>query len=198
MHVELAEPQANLVKVSLGPQELIYINAQGLLAATHQGDAALTPAGFGLSCFANSRDTTEIWLSGPMPGSACVIELEQQSVIVDQNAILAVQPALAIAKAANFSCGQQRSWLSVTGSGSLIISTYGAIYPLQVDSEYSVNVAYIAAFSQSLHYRQDPQSTSYSRHHPSPLSYTFIGQGLVWCQTHDSARLASQMNAQRK
>ena len=49
--------------------------------------------------------------------------------------------------------GESIFWLSVTGYGPVILSSFGGIYEIDVDGEYIVDTGNIVAFERSLDYK---------------------------------------------
>jgi uncharacterized protein (AIM24 family) len=44
-------------------------------------------------------------------------------------------------------------WVKCSGFGELFLSSYGAIYPIQVQGEYTVDTGHIVAFEDTLQFR---------------------------------------------
>lgn len=184
MRIELQDQPAYAVKVVLGPDDTFLIKDKSLMCASNLDEMLVEPTQGGMTRLTSRRTSNELWLAGPLPGRVQVLQLEKQSVVVDQDVLLGLQQGLQAEPAADNLRTPQRTWLNVSGSGTLLLSTFGAIYPLQVDSEYVVNAAYIAAYSQTLRYQEIPLGPKDDQQDLVPMNYTFIGKGFIWCQTH--------------
>ncbi|MEA5511524.1 AIM24 family protein [Crocosphaera sp. UHCC 0190] len=76
--------------------------------------------------------------------------------------------------------------LSITGQGEVLLNGLGGLYPVTIDGEYLVNLAYLVAFENSLKYEitQLSKKAIGSWFKKQPLFMKFTGQGKLYCQTH--------------
>ena len=75
-------------------------------------------------------------------------------------------------------------WLGIKGKGTLVINSFGIIYPIQVNGEYIVDTGHIVAFTEGLQYDITKiggyKSLFFSG---EGLVCKFRGKGKVWIQT---------------
>ena len=83
--------------------------------------------------------------------------------------------------------GESAFWLSATGKGTVILNSFGAIYPIEVDGEYIVDTGHIVAFQESLNFSISKAGTSWINSYfgGEGLVCRFKGKGTVWCQSHN-------------
>ena len=84
--------------------------------------------------------------------------------------------------------GESVFWLRMSGSGKLVLSSYGAIYPIQVNGEYIVDTGHIVAFNETLNFTLTKAGKSWigSMLGGEGIVCKFHGQGTVWCQSHNA------------
>jgi uncharacterized protein (TIGR00266 family) len=83
--------------------------------------------------------------------------------------------------------GESMFWVKCSGTGDLFLSSYGAIYPVQVNGEYTVDTGHIVAFEDTLQFRIGKASKSLlgSFLGGEGLVCKFQGQGTLYCQSHN-------------
>ncbi len=83
--------------------------------------------------------------------------------------------------------GESMFWVKCSGSGDLFLSSYGAIYPIQVNGEYTVDTGHIVAFEDTLQFRIGKAGKSLlgSFLGGEGLVCKFQGQGTLYCQSHN-------------
>lgn len=83
--------------------------------------------------------------------------------------------------------GESMFWVKCSGSGDLFLSSYGAIYPVQVNGEYTVDTGHIVAFEDTLQFRIGKAGKSLigSFLGGEGLVCKFQGQGTLYCQSHN-------------
>lgn len=81
--------------------------------------------------------------------------------------------------------GESLFWLNITGSGNVILSSFGAVYA--VDGEFLVDTGHIVAFEKTLNFEINKAGFSWLGAFLSGegLVCRFKGQGKVFCQTHN-------------
>ena len=84
--------------------------------------------------------------------------------------------------------GESMFWLKMSGSGKIVLSSFGAIYPLQVDGAVIVDTGHIVAFDETLNFtiRKASKSLIGSLLGGEGLVTRFEGKGTVWCQSHNA------------
>lgn len=83
--------------------------------------------------------------------------------------------------------GESMFWVKCSGAGDLFLSSYGAIYPIQVNGEYTVDTGHIVAFEDTLQFRIGKAGKSLigSFLGGEGLVCKFQGQGTLYCQSHN-------------
>jgi uncharacterized protein (TIGR00266 family) len=80
--------------------------------------------------------------------------------------------------------------IKCSGQGDLWFSTYGAMIPIDVDGEYTVDNNYIVAFEESLEYEVGTVGGLKSLFFSEGLVCKFRGKGRLWIQTRQSPAFA--------
>jgi len=134
----------------------------------------------------------EVWLAQTLPGDMMKMALENQTLIVQAGSFVASSPGVGMEVGwqgfKNFLSGESLFWLRIGGTGRLILSSYGAIYPVQVSGEYIVDTGHIVAFEETLNFKLSKAGKSWmsSIFGGEGLVCKFQGQGIVWCQSHNA------------
>lgn len=83
--------------------------------------------------------------------------------------------------------GESVFWLKCSGRGDLFLSSFGAIYEVDVDGEYTVDTGHIVAFEDTLQFRIGKASRSLigSFLGGEGLVCKFSGTGKLYCQSHN-------------
>jgi len=140
---------------------------------------------------ATNHDQTLI--IGPrMLGDIIHIPLRQGSMVVQGGSWLASDTGIEIDATwqgfgkALFS-GEGMFWLKCSGEGDLFLSSFGAIYEVDVDGEHVVDTGHIVAFEDTLQFKiqKAGQSLIGSFLGGEGLVCRFRGQGRLLCQSHN-------------
>lgn len=96
--------------------------------------------------------------------------------------------------------GESVFWLKCTGQGDLFLSSFGAIYEIDVDGEYTVDTGHIVAFEDSLKFRIGKASPSLigSFLGGEGLVCKFSGRGRLYCQSHNPPSFGSMLGPKLK
>jgi len=83
--------------------------------------------------------------------------------------------------------GESMLWLNLKGRGKIVLSSFGAIYPIEVDGEYIVDSGHIVAFNETLNFSITKAGSSWLQSFlgGEGLVCKFKGKGTVWCQSHN-------------
>lgn len=83
--------------------------------------------------------------------------------------------------------GESMFWLKCTGEGDLFLSSFGAIYEVEVDGEHIVDTGHIVAFEDTLQFNVQKAGKSWigSFLGGEGLVCRFEGQGRLFCQSHN-------------
>jgi uncharacterized protein (TIGR00266 family) len=130
-----------------------------------------------MNTFTADQDGSELTLAPALPGSIEVLHLQGTDMMVQSGSYLASEIGIDVdtkwGGARSFFGGEGLFLLKCTGHGTLVISSYGAIYKvsLQQGRIYTVDTGHIVAFDSTLTYN--------IRKVGSWKSTIFGGEGLV-------------------
>ena len=83
--------------------------------------------------------------------------------------------------------GESVFWVKCSGQGDLFLSSFGAIYEVDIDGTYVVDSGHIVAFEDTLTFRVGKLGDSWLRTFLSGegLVCHFSGRGKLYCQSHN-------------
>lgn len=202
-------PGSAAAKVSLGPGELLTAEAGAMIAMS--GDMSLTTTthkkksggvmkaikrmvsgeSFFMNHYTAGARGGDVFLSTSLPGDMMVKELNGEGLIVQGGSYVASDHSIEV----DFSWQGMKSafsgegifWLNLNGTGKVIVNSFGAIYPVEVDGEYIVDTGHIVAFEETLNFNITKAGASWinSFMGGEGLVCKFNGKGTVWCQSHN-------------
>ena len=96
--------------------------------------------------------------------------------------------------------GESVFWIQCSGYGELFLSSFGAIYPVDIDGEYIVDTGHIVAFEDTLQFRVSKANRSLlgSFLGGEGLVCKFYGQGRLYCQSHNPPSLGKLLGPKLK
>ncbi|MCA9048568.1 MAG: TIGR00266 family protein [Planctomycetaceae bacterium] len=208
----LSRPSASVAKIALDEEESITCEVGAMIAMTPGFEVETTTkkkggSGGGLgkalkrmlageSMFLNhftAADSGQVLIIGPrLLGDIVHFPLRGGSLIVQGASWLASDTDIEIDATwqglgkALFS-GESMFWLQCTGTGSLFLSSFGAIYEVEVDGEHIVDTGHIVAFEDTLQFQVTKAGSSLigSFLGGEGLVCRFSGQGRLFCQSHN-------------
>ena len=137
--------------------------------------AVLGGESFWMNTFTAHRGAGEVKLAPTLPGDIVQVELSNQTVFVQSTGFLASDPAIEMDTKfqglKGFFSGESLFFLRLSGSGPLLISSYGGIDVMEVNGTFIVDTGHIVAFEDSLTY----EITKFG----GWKSFFFGGEGLV-------------------
>ena len=150
----------------------------------------------GESLFLNhftATDAEQTLIVGPrLLGDVVHRRLQSGSMIVQGSSWLASSTDIAIdATCQGFGkalfSGEGMFWLKCSGEGDLFLSSFGAIYEVEVDGDYVVDTGHIVAFDETLQFAIRKAGASWigSFLGGEGLVCRFSGQGRLLCQSHN-------------
>ena len=167
------QPSYALAFVTLEPQEGIQVEAGAMvgmsptlkLVTEAKGGLfkSLSRSLFGgesffLNTFTATQQGDSIALAPPLPGDINVIEMKGQPLLVQSGSYLAssegVRVDTAWSGAKTFFGSEGLIMLRVTGTGTLIVSSYGAIHTIDLEAgqRYVVDTGHLVTFEETLDY----------------------------------------------
>ncbi len=209
MHVDIQyQPSYSLAMVTLDAGESIQAESgamvgmsAGLELKTEASGGFLKSLGRtmfgGESFFMNTFTATEqgqtIALAPPLPGDIAVIEMQGEPLLVQSGSYLASSEGVKIdtkwTGAKTFFGSEGLIMLRATGNGTLIISSYGAIRPIDLAAgqQYIVDTGHLVTFDEQIQYRVKKVA--------GWKSTLFSGEGLV-AEMTGPGRLTLQSRSQ--
>ena len=175
MQVEvLYRPSFSVAQVSLDRNEKIQVESGAMVSMPADMDIqteakggllkSLTRAMFGgesffMNTYTAEKDGDQIVLAPPLPGDIAVIEMRGDSLLVQSGSYVASSEGIEVdtkwSGAKTFFGGEGLIMLKITGTGTLIISSYGAIHPLELDAgeKHVVDTGHLVSLEEQIDYR---------------------------------------------
>jgi uncharacterized protein (TIGR00266 family) len=162
----------------------------------------------GESLFLNHFDAPlaggEVWLGTSLAGDMMTYELDNESLIVQGGSYVAcehdVEVDLGWQGFKTIFSGESIFWVHLKGKGKVVLSSFGCIYPVEVDGEYIVDSGHIVAFNETLDFSitKAGKSWLHSFLGGEGLVCKFQGKGTVWCQSHNPQSFGNSMSSMLK
>lgn len=159
---------------------------------------------FFVNHFTAGSNGGEVYLAQTLPGDMMVKELNNEKIIVQSGSFVASESSVEVdfnwqGLKSMFS-GEGLFWLGIHGSGKVLLNSFGAIYPVQVDGAYIVDTGHIVAFESSLKFNISKAGKSWisSFLGGEGLVCRFEGKGIVWCQSHNPNSFGSSLSPNLK
>ena len=133
----------------------------------------------------------EVILSSSQPGDMMEYDLDGENLIVQGGSFVAAEPGVEIGLGwhgfKSLLAREGVFWINLSGRGKVILNSFGAIYPVQVDGETIVDTGHIVAFNETLNFTLTKAGKSWlaSILGGEGLVCKFRGKGTVWCQSHN-------------
>ncbi len=210
MDIEIVHgPGNSAAKIALAPNENCTAEGGAMIAmsgdmnmttTTHKkgkggiGKALkrmLSGESFFLNHYTAGSNGGELMLSATLPGDMMQYDLKNENLIVQGGSYVASEPGVNVDLGwqgfKSLLSGESVFWLHLNGTGKVILNSFGAIYPIQVNGEHIVDTGHIVAFNETLNFSITKAGKSWvsSFLGGEGLVCKFKGQGTVWCQSHN-------------
>jgi len=210
MKVELLhQPDSAIARINLNAGEEIIAEAGTMIAMSgfinvsttlRQGKGGGILGGFKrilggeslfLSVFRSPTANGEIYLAPKLMGDILTYQLTLTGLVVQASSYLAgsngVDIDLGFQGFKSLFSGESVFWLDISGTGTLLLASFGAIYEIEVNGEYIVDTGHIVAFEKSLKFEITKPGSSWIGAFlgGEGLVCRFNGQGKLFCQTHN-------------
>ncbi len=210
MQIELTHrPSNTAARVRLAPGESCTTESGAMIAmsgnmevttSTHKKQSGgvikavkrmLAGESFFLNHFEAKNTEGELWLGSALAGDMMVYDLNQENLIVQSGSFIACEKDVNIDLGwqgfKSLLSGESVFWLHMNGKGKVLLSSFGAIYPVEVDGEYIVDTGHIVAFNETLNFTITKAGSSWIHSFlgGEGLVCKFSGRGTVWCQSHN-------------
>lgn len=133
----------------------------------------------------------EVYFAATLAGDMMTYELQNEKLIVQNSSWVCSDPSVQVDLGwqgfKSFFSGESVFWLNLSGTGKTVLSSFGAIYPVEVNGSYIVDTGHIVAFNEGLSFRLEKAGgNAFSAILGGEgLVCRFEGQGTVWCQSHN-------------
>ncbi|TGK05657.1 TIGR00266 family protein [Leptospira langatensis] len=198
------KPSFSLLKLRLGPGQSIKSEAGAMvyMSSKMQVETKMGSGFFsalarkflgGESFFFNTyiapSEGGEIGLAPDLPGDIIELDLNGRSVMVQSGSYLASDSGIQVVSKfggiRSLFGGEGLFLLEVSGSGKAFLSSYGAIVPIQVQGNYTVDTGHIVAFENSLQFSVGRAGGNWKSTllGGEGLVANFSGNGTLWIQS---------------
>ena len=210
MQVELVHRPGNTAaKIKLGAGETTVVEGGAMIAmsdnvsvqtTTHQkgGGGLLKGLGrmlagesFFLKHYTAGAAGGEVWAAATLAGDMMAYDLEGENLIVQGGSFVACEPSVSIDLGwqglKSLFSGERMFWVHLKGTGKVLLSSFGAIYPIAVSGETIVDSGHIVAFQETLTFKPTKAGKSWMQSFlgGEGIVLKFSGRGTVWCQSHN-------------
>lgn len=154
---------------------------------------------FFLNHFTAGDGGGEVLVAPVLAGDLAAIDCTNRPLIVQSGSYLAssheIDVDLGWQGFKSFFSGESAFWLKISGQGKVVLSSFGAIYPIEVDGAYIVDTGHIVAFDEGLTFSIKKASKSLigSILGGEGLVTRFEGKGTVWCQSHNAGSFGKSL-----
>ncbi|TCI02005.1 TIGR00266 family protein [Corallincola luteus] len=152
-----------------------------------------------LNHFEPKGDSGTVFFGTDLAGDMMTMELDNDTLIVQSGSYLASDSGIDVDLGwqgfKSLFSGEGVLWLNLKGQGKVILSSFGAIYPVEVDGEYIVDSGHIVAFDETLDFSitKAGKSWLHSWLGGEGLVCKFKGTGTVWCQSHNTSSFGNAL-----
>ncbi|MBW4664352.1 MAG: TIGR00266 family protein [Chroococcus sp. CMT-3BRIN-NPC107] len=220
MNVEiLQQPDSAIAKVTLeSGEELVaeagcmiamsgYINASTTLRQGKGGGILgglkrlVAGESLFLSVFRSPKSGGEVFLAPKFMGDILLYKVLGMGLVVQSTSYLAsesnVDIDLGFQGLKSVFSGESVFWLNITGNGYVILSSFGAIYEIDIDGEYIVDTGHIVAFEKNLTFEITKAGSSWVGAFlgGEGLVCRFKGHGKIYCQSHNAGAFGSTVGS---
>jgi len=172
MQVEiLYQPSYSVARVTLQRTETIQVESGSMLGmspdmvmetqASGGFLKSITRSMFGgesffMNTYTGIADGDTLLLAPPLPGDIAVIELHGETLLVQSGSYLASSAGVTVdtkwSGAKTFFGSEGLIMLKVSGNGTLIVSSYGAIHPMEIEAgrKYVVDSGHLVTFEEQI------------------------------------------------
>lgn len=144
-----------------------------------------------LNHFTAGAQGGDLYLATALAGDMMVYELKNENLIVQGGSFVACEPSVSIDMGwqgfKSLFAKEGLFWLHLNGTGKIVINSFGAIYPIEVNGEHIVDTGHIVAFNETLNFKLSKAGKSWvsSILGGEGLVAKFNGRGTVFCQSHN-------------
>ena len=216
----LQQPDSAIAKVTLATNEELVAEAGTMIAMSdfinvsttlRQGKGGGILGGLKrmaageslfLSVFRCYQPDGEVFLAPRLMGDILLYEVQGNELVVQSASYLAsasgVDIDLGFQGLKSLFSGESIFWLTISGYGPVLLSSFGGIYEIDVNGEYIVDTGHIVAFERSLDFKITKAGSSWLGAFlgGEGLVCHFYGQGKLYCQTHNPGAFGFKIGSQ--
>ena len=205
----LHQPDSAIAKITMDPQEELVAEAGSMVAMSPYVNVSTTlrrgkgGGVFGglkrmlageslfLSVFRSGNSEAEVYLAPKLMGDILPYQIEGTDLVVQSTGYMASTPRVDIDLGfpgfKTLFSGESLFWLTVSGSGVVLLTAFGGIYEVDVEGEYVVDTGHIVAFEKTLDFSISKVNQSWTGAFLGGEGFVcrFKGHGKVFCQTHN-------------
>ena len=174
MQIEvLYRPSYSVARVVLDRNETIQVESGSMVGMSPDLDMETEAKGgflksisrsmfgkesFFMNTFKAEKDGDRILLAPPLPGDVLAIELNNESLFVQSGSYLASSEGIQVdtkwSGAKTFFGSEGLIMLRISGTGTLVISSYGAIHPIELGEgeKFVVDTGHLVSFDEHVGY----------------------------------------------
>lgn len=159
---------------------------------------------FFLNHYSAGSQGGKVWLAATQAGDMMVKNLNGEGIIVQGGSYVASTEGIDM----NMSWQGFKSlvskeglfWLAIKGKGTVVINSFGAIYPIEVNGSHIVDTGHIVAFEETLNFSLTKAGKSWvsSILGGEGLVCKFSGKGTVWVQSHNTSAFGNSLGPKLK
>ena len=145
-----------------------------------------------------------VWLGATHAGDMLVKELNGEGLIVQGGSYVASSPDIEINSNwqgfKSLVSKESLFWLGIKGKGTVIVNSFGAIYPIHINGDYIVDTGHIVAFDETLNFTLTKAGKSWisSILGGEGLVCKFRGVGTIWVQSHNTSAFGNILGPRLK
>ncbi|BAZ10064.1 hypothetical protein NIES4071_18780 [Calothrix sp. NIES-4071] len=155
-----------------------------------------------LSVYRSPVNGGEVFLAPKLMGDILLYKVSNNELVVQASSYLAgassVDIDLGFQGFKSMFSGESIFWLTISGYGEVVLTSFGAVYEIDVDGEYVVDTGNIVAFEKTLTFSISKANTSWlgAFFGGEGLVCRFKGKGKVFCQTHNPGAFGQLVGSQ--
>lgn len=215
-------PGNSVAKIQMGPNEALTAEGGAMIAMSNDMDIQTTTykknsggimkgikrmisgESFFINHYTAGPNGGELYLAPGLHGDMFTYELNNNALIVQSGSYLASETGVEIdfnwqGLKSMFS-GEGLFWLNLNGQGKVVVNSYGAIYPVEVDGDYIVDTGHIVAFEPTLSFNISKVGRNWLSSFLGGEGFVcrFKGKGTVWCQSHNQRNFGTSIGPKLK
>jgi uncharacterized protein (TIGR00266 family) len=174
MNVDIRyRPSYSLAMVTLDPGESIQVESGAMVGMSPNLEMETEASGgllkslgrkmfggesFFLNTYTGTSEGDSVALAPPLPGDVAVIEMRGETLLVQSGSYLGSSEGIKVetkwSGAKTFFGSEGLIMLRVSGSGTLIVSSYGAIHPVELEAgqSYVVDTGHLVTFEEHMNF----------------------------------------------